>query len=317
MGETTKTKTKFLSKRKSNIGLTSRRAVYGYIFILPFIIGFIFFMLKPLAQSLRMSMCEVIISTEGFELHPNNFGNYKRAFLVDPEFNRMLTESIQTMLYRSLATIVFSFFVALLLNQKFKGRTLARSIFFLAVILSSGVLVGLEYSNTLMAELKDTIEESGNSNSITQVLETILVSNTGGVNSSSEKMFKILFEIIDSIYDVAMASGIQIIIFLSGLQNISPSMYEAAQMEGCTSWESLWKITVPMVSPLMLVCWIYTIIDFFMKTDNKIMEKIQNEMSIQLNYGFSSAMAWIYFLVCMLLIGISSFIISKVVYNYD
>ena len=130
-------------------------------------------------------------------------------------------------------------------------------------------------------------------------------------------MFKILFEIIDSIYDVAMASGIQIIIFLSGLQNISPSMYEAAQMEGCTSWESLWKITVPMVSPLMLVCWVYTIIDFFMKTDNEIMKKIQEQMSIQLNYGFSSAMAWIYFLVCMLLIGLSSLIISKVVYNYD
>ena len=168
-----------------------------------------------------------------------------------------------------------------------------------------------------MSQLKETIEEAGNSNSITQVLETILVSNTGGVNATSEKMFKVLFEIIDSIYDVAMASGIQIIIFLSGLQNISPSMYEAAQMEGCTSWESLWKITVPMVSPLMLVCWVYTIIDFFMKTDNEIMKKIQEQMSIQLNYGFSSAMAWIYFLVCMLLIGLSSLIISMVVYNYD
>lgn len=317
MAETTKLKGKSLLKKKSKIGLTSRRAVYGYIFILPFILGFIFFMIKPLAQSFRMSLCEVIISNEGFQLIPNQLGNFKRAFLVDPEFNRMLTEAVETMLYRSLATIVFSFFVALLLNQKFKGRTLARSIFFLAVILSSGVLVGLEYSNALMSQLKETIEEAGNSNSITQVLETILVSNTGGVNATSEKMFKVLFEIIDSIYDVAMASGIQIIIFLSGLQNISPSMYEAAQMEGCTSWESLWKITVPMVSPLMLVCWVYTIIDFFMKTDNEIMKKIQEQMSIQLNYGFSSAMAWIYFLVCMLLIGLSSLIISKVVYNYD
>ena len=302
---------------KKKVGLMGRRAVYGYLFILPFILGFVFFMIKPLGQSLRMAMSEVVISNQGFQLNWNNFDNFKKALLVDAEFNRMLTESIGQMIVRSLATIVFSFFVALLLNQKFKGRTLARSIFFLAVILSSGVLVGLESSNALMAQLKEMIEESGNANSITDVLEKILVSDASGVNGISSKAFKTVFEIIDSIYDVAMASGIQIIIFLSGLQNISPSMYEAAQMEGCTSWESLWKITVPMVSPLMLVCWIYTIVDFFMKSDNQIMTKINTQMTELLNYGFSSAMAWIYFVVCMALIGISSWIISKVVYNYD
>lgn len=302
---------------KKKVGLMGRRAVYGYLFILPFILGFIFFMIKPLAQSLHMAMSEVVISNQGFQLNWNNFENFKKALLVDAEFNRMIVEAIGQMILRSAATIVFSFFVALLLNQKFKGRTLARSIFFLAVILSSGVLVGLESSNALMAQLKEMIEESGNANTITDVLEKILVSEGSGVNGISGKAFKTVFEIIDSIYDVAMASGIQIIIFLSGLQNISPSMYEAAQMEGCTTWESLWKITVPMVSPLMLVCWIYTIVDFFMKSDNEIMTKINTQMTELLNYGFSSAMAWIYFVVCMALIGISSLIISKVVYNYD
>lgn len=302
---------------KKKVGLMGRRAIYGYLFILPFILGFVFFMIKPLAQSLHMAMSEVVISNQGFQLNWNNFDNFKKALLVDAEFNRMLVESILQMVVRSLATIVFSFFVALLLNQKFKGRTLARSIFFLAVILSSGVLVGLESSNSLMAQLKDMIEEAGNANTITDVLEKILVSEAQGVNGISSKAFKTVFEIIDSIYDVAMASGIQIIIFLSGLQNISPSMYEAAQMEGCTAWESLWKITVPMVSPLMLVCWIYTIVDFFMKSDNQIMDKINTQMTEMLNYGFSSAMAWIYFVVCMALIGLSSLLISKVVYNYD
>ena len=302
---------------KKKVGLMGRRAVYGYLFILPFVLGFIFFMIKPLGQSLKMAMSEVVISNQGFQLNWNNFDNFKKALLVDAEFNRMLVESVGQMIIRSAATIVFSFFVALLLNQKFKGRTLARSIFFLAVILSSGVLVGLESSNSLMAQLKDMIEESGNANTITDVLEQILVSDASGVNGISSKAFKTVFEIIDSIYDVAMASGIQIIIFLSGLQNISPSMYEAAQMEGCTSWESLWKITVPMVSPLMLVCWIYTIVDFFMKSDNQIMDKINVQMTEMLNYGFSSAMAWIYFVVCRALIGLSSLLISKVVYNYD
>ena len=211
--------------KKKNVGLMGRRALYGYLFILPFILGFVFFMIKPLGQSLRMALSDVVISNQGFELNWNNFANFKKAFLVDAEFNRMLVESISQMIFQSLATIVFSFFVALLLNQKFKGRTLARSIFFLAVILSSGVLVGLESSNSLMAQLKDMIEEAGNANSITEVLEDILISSSSGVGGISSRIFEKVFEIIDSIYDVAMASGIQIIIFLSGLQTISPVMY--------------------------------------------------------------------------------------------
>lgn len=301
---------------KKKVGLLGRRAIYGYLFILPFILGFIFFMVKPLAQSLHMSLSEVLISNQGFELKWNDFANFKKALLVDPDFNRMVIEAIGQMVFRSIATIVFSFFVALLLNQKFKGRTLARSIFFLAVILSSGVMVGIESSNALMAEIKDMIEEAGNVNSVTEVLEDILLSGSTGVGGISSTVFEKVFEIIDSIYDVAMASGIQIIIFLSGLQTISPGMYEAAHMEGCTAWETLWKITVPMVSPLIPVCWIYTIIDFFMKSDNQIMDKINVQMTQLLNYGFSSAMAWIYFVVCIALIGISTLIMQKVV-NYD
>lgn len=302
--------------KKRKVGLMGRRAIYGYMFILPFIIGFIFFMVKPLGQSLKMALSDVTISTQGFSLAYNQFANFKRAFLVDADFKRMLVEGIGNMVYRSIATVVFSFFVALILNQNFKGRTLARSIFFLAVILSSGVLVGLENNNSLMTQLKDTIEEAGNANSVTQVLERILVPAAQGLGGIGARTFEKVFQIIDSIYDIAMASGIQIIIFLSGLQNVSPSMYEAAQMEGCTAWESLCKITVPMVSPLLPVCWVYTIVDFFMKSDNEIMTKI-NDNVLALAYGFSSAMAWSYFIVCMILIGLSSLIISKVVYNYD
>jgi ABC-type sugar transport system permease subunit len=202
---------------KKRIGLTHQRAVTGYLFILPFIIGFILFMIQPLYQSLQMSLSDVALNSgkHGFGLTWNNYYNYIKAFTIDPEFNRMLATQIETMIVQSIATIVFSFFVALILNQQFKGRALVRSIFFLAVILSSGVLVGIEYNNSLLAGLKKTIEEEGNANSVTSVLEKILTSGT--INASSKKIFDTLFEIIDKIYDVAMASGIQIIIFLSGL----------------------------------------------------------------------------------------------------
>lgn len=291
--------------------MQGRRAIYGYLFIAPFIIGFLVFMLRPLIQSFSMSLSEVTVSAEGFSLKYWGIYNYKKAFTIDPEFNKKLVDELSTMIVNSLATMVFSFFVAILLNQKFKGRAFVRAVFFLPVILSSGVLVGLEYNNSLLQGMKDLMQESGTV-SITASLEDLFSNLNIGTRA-----FEKIFEIVDKVYDVAIASGIQIIIFLSGLQGISSSMYEAADIEGCTRWESLWKITLPMISPLILVNWIYTIIDFFMKSDNEVMEKISETMITKMDYGFSSAMAWIYFGIVMAIIGISSFLISKVVYYYE
>lgn len=212
----------------------------------------------------------------------------------------------------SLAIMVFSFFVSLILNQKFKGRALVRAIFFLPVILSSGVIIGLETDNALMASLEASIEQTTSGISVTAVLENIL--RTAGIGT---RAYEEVFELIDNIYDVAVASGIQIIIFLSGLQTIPQSMYEAADIEGCTKWESLWKITFPMISSLFLVNWIYTIVDFCMRSDNEVIDKISEVMVQQINYGLGSAMAWVYFVIVMVIIGISSLIISKGVYYYE
>lgn len=301
-----------MKKQKNLAGLQKRKAISGYIFIAPFIIGFLAFMVKPFFQSLYMSFCNVITGPGGFQNEFIGLKNYVRAFTIDAEFNRFLVDELWRMFVNSLAIMVFSFFVALILNQKFKGRALVRAIFFLPVILSSGVILGVEYDNSLLASMQDVIEQNGTGTSITDGIKTIL--ETTGVGSS---VFKVVFDIVDGIYDVAIASGIQIIIFLSGLQTISTSMYEAADIEGCTRWESLWKITFPMVSSLFLVNWIYTIIDFCMRTDNQILEKIDTEMIAKLDYGFSSAMSWIYFVLVIAIIGISSLIISKGVYYYE
>lgn len=300
--------------KKQLRGLQRRKAISGYLFILPFIIGFLTFMLKPLIQSFYMSLCDVKVSPAGytFTLQSFIFANYKQAFTIDTQFNRLLTEEISRMSYNALAIIVFSFFIALLLNQKFKGRALVRAIFFLPVILSSGVIIGVETSNSLMSSVADTIEESMTGVSITDTIQTILT--TSGVGT---RAFETIFKIVDGIYDVALASGIQIIIFLSGLQTISPSMYEAAAIEGCTSWESLWKITFPMISPLLLVNWVYTVVDYCMRSDNQLMKKITDTMNVNMDYDFASAMAWAYFAIVIAIIGISSLLISKGVYYYE
>ena len=114
-----------------------------------------------------------------------------------------------------------------------------------------------------------------------------------------------------------ISSSIQTVIFLSALQTINPSIYEAAEMEGCSQWECFWKITIPMVSPMILVNWIYTIVDRFVRADNEVMQKILDTMNVSLDYGFSSAMAWIYCIAMLALIGISTLIISRMVYYYD
>lgn len=302
-----------MKKQKNKLaGLQKRKAIAGYLFIMPFILGFLIFMVKPFFQSLYMSFCDVQLGSATFEMNWIGIGNYVKAFTVDPEFNRLLVEELGRMVVDSLAIMVFSFFVALILNQKFKGRAFVRAIFFLPVILSSGVILGLETDNALMASIQAAVEESTPTVSITGAIKTIL--ETAGVGS---RAFKIVFDIIDNIYDIAISSGIQIIIFLSGLQTISSSMYEAADIEGCTKWENLWKITFPMISSLFLVNWIYTVVDFCMRSDNEVIEKITKVMTVQLYYGFASAMSWIYFLVVIAFIGITALFISRRVYYYD
>lgn len=302
-----------MKKQKNKLaGLQKRKAISGYLFISPFILGFLVFMVKPLFESLYMSFCTVELGAGVYNPIWQGLLNYKNAFFVDENFNKYLVEELTRMLVYSLAIMVFSFFVALILNQKFKGRALVRAVFFLPVILSSGVILGLETNNALMSRMQDTIEMTTEGISVTAAVQDLL--RTAGVGV---KAFEKVFEIIDNIYDVAIASGIQIIIFLSGLQTISSSMYEAAAIEGCTKWESLWKITFPMVSGLLLVNWIYTVIDFCMRSDNKVIDKITTVMVSQLQYGFASAMSWVYFLVVIAYVGITSLIISKGVYYYD
>ena len=292
--------------------MRARNARRGVLFILPFITGFLVFMLRPLLQSLVMSMSSINISQTDWPFV--GLENYKYALSVDPYFNQYLVEEIPRMAINAVATLVISFVIAVILNQEFKGRTLARAIFFLPVILASGVLPGIESQNEFYNMMQGLAQEVANASGVdlSAALEDLLtVSGIGG------GLFDILFTMIDSVYDIVMASGIQIIVFLSGLQAISPSLYEAADVEGCTAWESFWKITFPMVSPLLLVNCIYTIIDFFMKNDNRVMERINEVMYSQFRFGESSAMSWIYFGIALLFIAVSAFIISKGVHYYE
>jgi len=310
-----------LARQKKQRNLRKRNAITGYLFIAPFIIGFLLFLLKPMIESFRMSLSNVIIAAsqqeggKGFIMEPLKGWkntNYYKAFQHDPYFNDRLVTSLRDMAIQVPAIIIFSFFIALLLNQEFKGRGFVRAIFFLPVILSSGVIVGLEYNNSLMDGMQEVIKEAGGGISITATLETIL--KTTGLGG---KILNPVFEIIDKVYDVALASGIQIVIFISGLQTVSASMYEAAKIEGATAWESFWKITFPLVSSMILVNLVYTTIDFLMRTDNQVMDLISKKINPGMEYGLSAAMAWSYFAIVAGVLGLVAVILSKKVYYYE
>ncbi|MDR0289905.1 MAG: sugar ABC transporter permease [Treponema sp.] len=307
----------YFRKKNDKLSLTleGKNAVTGYLFILPFVIGFLAFMFLPILESLRMAFSDVNIDVKnyGFTMRFTGLENLDRVINIDPEFRRFLVEEIGRMVLIVPAIIIFSLFIALILNQEFKARGFVRAVFFLPVILSSGVMIGLETNNSLLNSMAEIIKEGNQmKTSITGVLENILAAE-----GAAAKFMKYIFQIVNQIYNIAMASGIQIIIFLSALQTIPVSMFEAAKIEGATSWECFWKITFPMVSSLILVNVVYSVVDYFIRTDNRVMIKINVAMRERLEYGFSTAMAWVYFLVVILIIGISIALISRKVYYYE
>ena len=326
-----------MSRRR--LSMRAKRSISGYLFILPFIIGFVVFMVSPLLMSLRMSFSKVnseTISSTGFHMvsylgmteGTTFFGtikesgfitaivdllgldNYKYALTVDPKFNQYLVEEITRIGTHTIAIIVVAFVIAILLNQEFKGRAFVRAIFFLPVILSSGVLVNLETDNTLMQGMQDLISEQTPFTVTDSMMEILQLTGLGG------DLLDVVFNLIAEVYDIVMGSGIQIVVFLSGLQNVPASLYEAADVEGCTKWEAFWMITFPMVSPLLIVNIIYTIVDFYTKMSGDLADLLDTGL-LNFNYDRVAAMNWIYFAITLVMIGLCSVILSKGVVSSD
>ena len=308
----------YFTRRKNMLSLTveGRNALAGYLFILPFLVGFLSFMFFPILESLRMifSTVRIDIVNNGFIMEFSGLENLKKVFLEDPNFNRNLTNEIRRMALIVPSVIIYSLFAALLLNQEFRGRAFVRAIFFLPVILSSGIMINLEASNGILSGMTQQIRESNLvRSSITGVLENILAAEG---ESPVDSFMRYIFVVINQIYTIAMASGIQIIIFLSALQTIPASVFEAAEIEGAASWECFWKITFPMVSPLILVNVVYSVVDFLLRTDNGVMNQVNSAFQ-NINFGFSAAMAWVYFLAIIAIIGIIFGVVSRKVYYYE
>jgi len=287
-----------------------QKALWGFVYVLPWLIGFISFFVIPLFTSLRYSLSKVEVKEGGLHITFVGLNNYIHAFTVHTSFNRTLVESITNMIVNVPLIVVFSLFIAVILNQKFRGRTFARAVFFLPVILASGIIANLE-SSSLIAAVQAERAGSRFLNILTSFeLERMMLEM--GVDDT---IVSYLTGAVNRIYEIISQSGVQILIFLAGIQSIPSSMYEVAIIEGSTGYEAFWKITFPLVSPLILVNVIYTIIDHF--SSNDMTDLIRETALRSFNFGLSSAMAWVYFIAISIILILCSYIISKRVFYQE
>lgn len=292
--------------------LERKRGLAGLLFLSPWIIGFAVFFAVPFIQSIVYSFNKISLKSNQFTMEGEGFRNYVYLFTEHATYNRVLSESVIAMLVNLPLILIFSLFAAVLINQKFRGRVFARAIFFLPVILASGVIQAMEGSDFMTSMMKIQLAESSGSMSLLSSgeLEKLLIRS--GV---SEWIVDYLTGAVDRIYQIVSASGVQILIFLAGLQSIPMSLYESAKIEGATSYETFWKITFPLVSPLILTNTVYTIIDSF---NNNAMTKLMKDTAfVSFEFGISAAMSWVYFAVISLILAISFAIVSKKVFYHD
>ena len=299
--------TEVSTKRRFRWTFERRQKLGGFLFTTPFIVGFMLFFLVPFAQAVIFSFNELKLTSTTYELVPKGFSNYGYALFTHPSFVRTLTELIEDLLVEAPLILAFSFFAATLLNQKFTGRTLIRVIFFLPVIYSAGVIQKLEVED-YAAIMYATSRRTATFLSSDSLKALFAAAHLPGA------MTRYVNAMIDNLPDVIRSSGVQILIFLAGLQSIPPETYEAADVEGATPWEKFWLVTFPMVSPLILTNLVYTIIDSFTDMNNTVLRLIEEVLWRGYGYGASMAMAMLYFGAVSLVLIVAFALVSRRVF---
>jgi ABC-type sugar transport system permease subunit len=296
------------SKIKGKPSLEKKKARAGYVFILPFIVGIVLIYFPLLIDSIWLSLSSV----SSGEIQFIGFGNYTGAFET-AGFTMALLGGLQQLVFEVPAIIVFSLFIAVVLNQKMLGRAAFRAIFFVPVIISTGIMESINASDTVSSNAGNGIDDGTGQSSANEIISVLDVKNLFANMKVGSEIVTYVVDLVNNVYNIINYSGVQMLIFLAGLQSISPSIYEACTIDGATGWETFWKITFPMISPMILVNAVYTVIDSFTRTTNPAMSFISNFFKGG-NMAQATAMSWMYFLIVALIIGVVGAIASSFVF---
>ena len=304
-------------KKRKIASLDKRKARVGWIFVLPFLIGFAFVYLPIIRDSFWLAFNEMTIVTGGgYSLEFVGLKNFQEALFEDPGFVQTLITGIGELIFEVPAILLFSLFMAVLLNQKMAGRAAFRAIFFLPVVLATGIMESIESANILGTYMGESsgIDDGSGSSAASEIVSAMDIEMLFSNMKVGQELVKYVVSIINNIYAIVNRSGVQMLIFLAGLQSISPAIYEACRIDGATGWETFWKITFPMISPMILVNAVYTIIDSFTTESNSVMSYISSVASGTSGEVVSTAMAWLYFLIVVLILAMVAGIMSMYVF---
>ena len=276
-------------RRRKIASLDRRKARAGWFFVLPFLIGFVLIYLPMVWQSIQISFSHTRFLTGGaYKIEWVGFQNYSDALQVDPKFTQILVTGLGSLAIDIPAILIFSLFMAIMLNQKMVGRAVFRSIFFIPVVLSTGIMEVISAMDVLGDQMQsgEGIDDGSGKETETLVSADDLALLFANMKVGND-LVKIVTDMVNNIFDIVNRSGVQMLIFLAALQSISPAIYESCKIDGATSWETFWKITLPMISPMILVNGVYTIIDSFTTESNAVMVYVQTVYSdgTGANYG--------------------------------
>lgn len=303
-------------KRKKRVSLDSRKARSGWLFILPFIIGFVIIYLPMVIESIQFSFSHLEIGSGNFSTTFVGWQNYSKALFEDPKYAQVLVSGLQRLAFDIPAIIIFSLFMAIMLNQKMAGRGVFRAIFFIPVILSTGIMesiASMDILNTYMEE-SGGIDDGSGTSAATQLVSSMDLQRLFSNMKVGTEIVDYVTNAINNIYDIVNRSGVQMLIFLSGLQSISPAIYESCKIDGATAWETFWKVTFPMITPMILVNAVYTVIDSFTSEKNTVMSYISSTYSQADGMELSAAMSWIYFMIVIAIVGVVAAVLSAFVF---
>ena len=240
-------------KRKRGASLDVRKARAGWIFILPFLIGFVLIYLPVVFDSIKYSFHEIkILVGGGYELKWVGWKNYSDAILVDTSFVTTLVAGLKQLILDIPSIVLFSLFVAIILNQKIAGRAAFRAIFFIPVILTTGLIADIDAGNSMndyMSSASGIDDGSGEESQATEIVSVMDVENLFRGMMIGTEIVEYVVQMVNNIFNIVNRCGVQMLIFLSGLQSISPAIYESCSIDGASGWETFWKITLPMISP--------------------------------------------------------------------
>ncbi len=297
--------------KKSRLSLKGRESLIGRTFVIPFYIGFLAFSLFPLIETMRMMFYDVKVQYGGFAMTPNDFFNFKQVFTGDTDFTMNLFTSVGNMLWQVPALLFVSLFLAILINTKFRGRSIVRVIFFLPVIVMAGAVILIIQNDVVASAALSGEVVAGGQIEYDVGLEQLLID--AGMNA---KIVSTFTTFSNDVFNLAWKTGVQIIIFLSGLQSIPSSLYEASSVEGATKWEEFFKITLPMLLPVFVLNTVYTIVDSFTDSTNEAMNQVLYAVRV-LNFGPASVMSYSYFVLIAIFVLLVMLVFSRLMKRYS